>query len=175
MQKKNDYIEIEDLTFENEFYLNVKPKRLSKFITRLDLYRRIMNLRGEVVECGIFKAVSFMQFVKIRSILENDFSRKIIGLDTFGTFPNAKNEGDKKVLKKFVSEAGNKSISIGDLKKKLLHLNLEGNIELVKGDIQHTAKLYLEKNPGLRIALLHIDVDLYEPTKCSLEMFSHMW
>ena len=79
--------------------MNVKPKRLSKFITRLDLYRKIMNLRGEVVECGIFKAVSFMQFVKIRSILENDFSRKIIGLDTFGTFPNAKNEGDKKVLK----------------------------------------------------------------------------
>ena len=38
-----------------------------------------------------------------------------------------------------------------------------------KGDILVTLDAYLEKNPHLKISLLHIDVDLYEPTKVVLE------
>ena len=34
---------------------------------------------------------------------------------------------------------------------------------------------YLDKNPHLKISLLHIDVDLYEPTKLVLEkLFKHV-
>ncbi|MBI77848.1 MAG: dTDP-6-deoxy-L-hexose 3-O-methyltransferase [Rhodospirillaceae bacterium] len=162
---------VEDLSLENEFYLNVTPKRLSKLITRLDLYRKIINLRGEIIECGVFKGSSLMQFIKLRSIIETPFSRKIIAFDTFGEFPCANYNGDKKVLDSFIKEAGNNSISEGKILQKLKDLKIEDNIELIKGNLLDTAHTYLCKNPGLKISLLHIDVDLYESTKCVLENF----
>ena len=161
----------EDLSLENDFYLNVTPKRLSKLITRLDLYRKIINLRGEIVECGVFKGASLMQFIKLRSIIETPFSRKIIAFDTFGNFPNAINKGDIKVLGSFIKEAGNNSIGEEQFLNKLKDLKIEDNIELIKGNLLDTASSYLLKNPGLKISLLHIDVDLYESTKCVLENF----
>lgn len=43
------------------------------------------------------------------------------------------------------------------------------NVELVKGNILKTLDQYLEEHPGTRIALLHIDTDVYEPAKYGLE------
>ena len=162
---------VEDISLENEFYFNVSPKRLSKLVTRLDLYRKIIDLRGEIIECGVFKGSSLMQFIKLRSIIETPFSRKIIAFDTFGEFPSANYKGDKKVLDSFIKEAGNNSISEGQILQKLKDLKLEDNIELIKGNLLDTARTYLSRNPGLKICLLHIDVDLYESTKCVLENF----
>jgi hypothetical protein len=42
-------------------------------------------------------------------------------------------------------------------------------IELVVGDVEETVPDYVRRNPGLRIALLHFDVDLYRPTRVALE------
>ena len=42
-------------------------------------------------------------------------------------------------------------------------------IHLVKGDICSTLPSYLEKNPSSIISLLHLDLDLYAPTKVVLE------
>ena len=40
---------------------------------------------------------------------------------------------------------------------------------LIDGDIKDTLPKFLEQNPGLKIALLHFDMDLYEPTKIAME------
>ena len=42
-------------------------------------------------------------------------------------------------------------------------------VELVKGDACETIPEYVKQNPGLRISLLHLDLDLYEPTLAALE------
>ena len=43
------------------------------------------------------------------------------------------------------------------------------------GDIFETLPAYLKDNPQLRIALLHIDVDVYSPSKFALDLlFPHM-
>jgi len=47
--------------------------------------------------------------------------------------------------------------------------NLDSNIELVEGDILESIPRYVENNPALKIALLVVDVDIYEPTKAVLE------
>ena len=44
-------------------------------------------------------------------------------------------------------------------------------IEVIEGDINETVPSYVEKNPGLRISLLHLDVDLYKPNLAALEHF----
>ena len=43
------------------------------------------------------------------------------------------------------------------------------NIELVEGDIIKTLPKYVKKHPNMKISLLNLDVDLFEPTKIILE------
>ena len=42
-------------------------------------------------------------------------------------------------------------------------------VEIIDGDIFDTLDKFLEEHPGLKISLLHLDVDLYDVTKYSLE------
>ena len=44
-------------------------------------------------------------------------------------------------------------------------------IELIAGDVTQTAQKYVQDNPHLVVALINLDVDLYEPTKALLEAF----
>jgi len=43
------------------------------------------------------------------------------------------------------------------------------HVELVQGDVCKIVLAYVMNNPGLRIALLHLDMHLYEPTEVALE------
>ena len=42
-------------------------------------------------------------------------------------------------------------------------------MELIKGDICETIPKYLERDPSLRISILNLDVDIYEPSVVILE------
>jgi hypothetical protein len=44
----------------------------------------------------------------------------------------------------------------------------KSRVVLVKGDVEKTIPEFVEKNPGVRISLLHFDVDLYQPTLVAL-------
>ncbi len=158
--------------YENGYFLTAPVGRVSKFVTHLDLYRRILDRPGELVECGVFRANSLMRFIKFRALLENASSRRIIGFDTFGDFPEAGLNADKAQRDAFVAETGGgQSLPLEDLQAMLRDAGLDGNVELVKGDITKTAPDYVSQRPQTRIALLHVDVDLYAPTLASLEAF----
>ena len=43
------------------------------------------------------------------------------------------------------------------------------NFELVKGDITKTVPTYLKTHPELRISILNLDTDIYEPAVTILE------
>lgn len=156
--------------YENGFYATASPARLSKFITHLEFFKQTSTIRGEILEFGVFKGNSFFRWIKLRDLLEQTNSRKIIGFDTFEDFPEAQFEADKKTRDGFVKETnGGKSISLAEINSLLGAQNLNKNVEIVKGDILKTLPNYLKENPALKISLLHIDVDLYEPTKYVLE------
>ena len=44
------------------------------------------------------------------------------------------------------------------------------NFELIEGDIMQTLPTYIDDNPELKLSLIHIDVDVYEPSKLILEL-----
>ena len=44
------------------------------------------------------------------------------------------------------------------------------NFELIKGNVFDTLPKYLSVNPGKRIALLHLDMDVKEPSDFALEL-----
>lgn len=156
--------------YENGFYATANPSRFSKFISHLEFFKQTSTIRGEIVELGIFKGNSFFRWIKFRDLLEQTNSRKIIGFDMFGDFPEANFEEDKAKRDAFVAETdGGKSISLEEINELLNSQDLNKNVDLIKGDILITLDDYLKKNPHLKISLLHIDVDLYEPVKIILE------
>lgn len=156
--------------YENGFYLTASVDRFGKFVTHLDLFRRTAGIPGEIVECGVFKGASLFRWIKFRELLENTSSRRIVAFDTFGSFPDAGYEPDRVRRDRFVEEAGDQSIPEARLRELLEAQDLDGNVELFAGDILETVPAFAERNPEFRISLLHIDVDLLEPTRCCLEV-----
>ena len=160
-----DYFE-----YENKFYLAAPATRIAKFIAQMDLFRKVAHVPGDIVECGVYKGASLSRFIKFREILENSSSKKIIAFDAFGKFPKTNYNLGKIERKNFIKEASSdKSVSLREYIKLLKSQNLYNNIELIKGDVHRTLKKYKNKNPHLRLSLLHVDVDLYESTKIYLE------
>jgi hypothetical protein len=163
-----DYDTEDKFDYENGFYLTSSVSRLGKLITHYEFYKMIKDLPGDIVEFGVFKGVSLVKWATFRELFENTYSRKVIGFDIFGKFPETSFKGDVHHRDVFMKDAGESGISIKDLEKVLEYKQLK-NIELVKGDILKTAPKYLNDNPQLKISLLHIDVDIYEPSKVILE------
>lgn len=164
----NKYDETKAFDYENGFYLTSPISRMSNILSHYELYKQIIELPGNIVELGVFKGGSFLQFAAFREILENEKSRKMIGFDMFGEFPNASNEGDEKFRKEWLEETHADFLTKEEL-QRALDLKEIRNTELIEGNIVETVPEYVNNHPYLRIALLHIDVDIYEPTVTGLE------
>jgi hypothetical protein len=162
-----------DFISENEFYKNSSKDRINKLLAHYEIYKKIIHLPGEIVECGVFKGNSLIRLATFRDALENPFSRKIIGFDIFGKFPETNYEDDKVYLNKFVNAAGEESISKEALNSIFKNKNIE-NFEFIKGDILQTVPHFKKTQPHTKIALLHIDTDIYEPAKIILDYFYEM-
>ena len=93
--------------YENGFYLTCETGRIGKFINHLEIYKRIIDLPGDVLEFGVYKATSFIRFLSFRDLLESEHSRKIIGFDAFGKFPdNLSLESDQDFVENFEYQGG---------------------------------------------------------------------
>ena len=155
--------------YENNFYLSCDITRISKILSHYEIYKMIKEVPGEIVECGVFKGASFLRFAMFREIFGNPFSKKIIGFDTFGKFPETNFQDDKKARNKFIDSAGEDSISKDQLFEILNQKNLNRHLDLIEGDITKTVPDYVKTNPELKISLLNLDTDIYEPAVSILE------
>lgn len=156
--------------YENGFYLSCDVSRISKLMAHYELFKRVNDLSGAIVECGILKGCSISRFATFRELLSTAYAKRIIGFDTFGRFPKTQFEADIPLRKDHIKMCGQESISRQQLSKVLEHKGVEKNIDLVEGDILKTLPEFLKKNPELRISLLNLDVDIYEPSKLILEL-----
>ncbi len=150
--------------YENNFYLSSDVSRLNKPIVHYELYKKTINIPGTFAELGLFKGNSFLRFLAFRNMLESAGARKFIGFDTFGTFPEAKLENDKVMLENYLNNAGDQSISKSQLEKVLNYKGLNQNVELICGDINKTVPEFIKQNQGIKFSMIHLDVDLYEPS-----------
>jgi len=157
---------------ENVFYLAAPLSRLGKLLAHFELYKTITNLPGAVVECGVFKGASLMRLASYRALCETTDSRLIVGFDAFGRFPNEGLSGaaDRDFIEVFEANAGD-GISIEGLEAALLAKNFT-NVHLRAGHVGDTVPAYLKAFPALRIAFLHLDLDVYEPTRLCLELLA---
>ena len=92
--------------YENGFHLTSHVTRLAKMLAHYELYKSIVALPGHIIECGVYKGNSFIRFCTFREIIESPYSRKIIGFDAFGKFPEPESADDKKFVEGFEREGG---------------------------------------------------------------------
>ncbi|MBY0282266.1 MAG: TylF/MycF family methyltransferase [Alphaproteobacteria bacterium] len=162
------------------FPIYARRNILKKFLAHYELYQKVVDVPGDIVELGVFRGsslMSFANFVEIRNM--GDRQKRIIGFDNFTGFTELEEKDgkeDKKVEKvvggfdsSSFETALRDAINIFDQDRFIPY---KPRVHLVKGDIEKTIPKYVEENPGLRISLLHFDVDLYRPTITALE---YLW
>lgn len=156
--------------YENGFYWFSEPNRLNKALAHYELYKLIQGIPGAILEFGVYKSASLIRWATYRQLLENDYSRKIIGFDAFGAFPEVglSEQSDVEFIDSFTM-AGGDGLSLDESQAILEHKGFK-NIELVEGNVFDSIPKYLSDRPETRVALLHLDMDVKEPTEFALEM-----
>jgi hypothetical protein len=145
---------------------------VQSLITRYELYKMVLDIPGDIVECGVYQGNSFLWLAHLSVILEPyAINRKFIGFDTFEGFSSIDPERDPKDInsKNFSDtsyEIINKALQTIDIVRPVNKIN---RYELVKGDIIKTVPKYLKDNPAFTCAMLILDTDLYQPTLTALE------
>lgn len=157
--------------YENEFYLSCDKQRIGKLIAHYELFKMSQDINGEIIECGVFKGASLVRFAMFRKLFQSEFEKRIIGFDSFAEFPQTNFEEDKKLRDHIVKEAGEQSISTDQLMEVLKNKGCDNSVDLIAGDITVTIPEYIRKNPDIRISLLNLDTDIYEPSVTILENF----
>ncbi len=154
--------------YENMFYLSCDSSRIRKILTQYLIFKQTIEIRGDIVECGVFKGASFFRFSMFRK-LHGIEEKKLIGFDAFGAFPETSYEDDMELREKFINTDGVAGIKVDQLKQVLKEKDCDKNVDLVEGDICQTVPEYIKNNPDLKISFLNLDVDIYEPSSTILE------
>jgi hypothetical protein len=140
-------------------------------LTRIDLFRQILEVQGAVVECGVHKGNSLFLYNHLSTILEPyNFNRKIIGFDTFEGFRSISSDDQDKLSEADFSDTNVDLLSswagLQDKNRPVSHIE---KMELIQGDATITIPEYIAQNPHLIVAMLYLDFDIYEPTKVALD------
>ena len=79
------------------FARHVPYMELSKFVLKYELFKKIVNTNGSIIECGVFNGNGLFTWATLSSILEPvNHTRKIIGFDTFEGFPSVATQDKSK-------------------------------------------------------------------------------
>lgn len=154
----------------NSFILSNDRRVFNKLISRALLYNEVKDVPGDIVECGVFKGTGLYTFLKLKNIFNPNSSKKVIGFDFFDTdnLISSIHDGiDKEAMNSLFKERNfshNQSFK-NTLYKQILNNGFsESEFELVEGDISTTSKQFSDDNPGFKISLLYMDLDLEIPT-----------
>lgn len=168
--------EISPSDLANNFSVFATRQNITRFIETFRYWEMIRNIPGNILECGVAGGNFLFSMAHFSSIYEpHHYTRKIVGFDTFEGFPPPSKKDLSSSAQHMVS-GGLSFDSYGYLKEaiKLFDQNrMIGNIpkiSLHKGDISETFPKYLVDHPSSVISLLHLDLDLYLPTKKVLEL-----
>jgi hypothetical protein len=151
----------------------VKRVFLTRFLAHHELFRKTVDLPGSIVDLGVSRGISFFTWHKLLEIFSpTDTTKKVYGFDSCeGLTDFSHKDGTSAADDANDKRIGGWSVDAGEAELfALVELFNRDNIlarersRLIKGRIQDTLDPFLQETPGLRISLLHFDMDLYEPT-----------
>ncbi len=160
----------------DNFTKYIRRQKLTRLLALYELFRKVLPVKGSVVECGVYRGFSLMAWANISAVLEPaNLTRRIYGFDSFEGFPGVDVKDLSETMKPDAGQLSSGSfeelhelIDIYDSNRFLGHVN---KVKLIKGDVTRTVPEFIENNKHLIVSLLFLDMDLYEPTKVAIEHF----
>lgn len=159
------------------FAIYARRINITRFLAHYELYKMIQDVPGCIVECGVYQGNSLFAFAKFLEIFHpGDRIRHVIGFDSFEGLQNFTDKDGPFYPNRSKVEGGWSAGGFKDTFYKMVdqyHSDMfvpnAKRIQIYEGNILDTVPKYVEDNPGLRISLLHLDVDIYEPNYTALE------
>jgi hypothetical protein len=162
----------------NGFMMSPDKRVFNKLIARTLLYESVKNVPGDIVECGVFKGTGLYTFLKLKRLFNPNGSKKVIGFDFFDTkelLSSIKTAHDKEAMSTLFH---GRNFEHSDTYKELLSSKLKSDgftdddFILIPGNISKTSEDFVKENPGFKISLLYMDLDLEKPT---YETLCNLW
>lgn len=154
----------------------VRRQQLKRFLALYEIFKRVLPVKGSIVECGVFRGFGVMSWAKLSAMLEpENLMRRVYGFDTFAGFPSVAAEDDNPVAE--VTKGGLFADSHDELQELITEYDADrflghvDKVHLIKGDVCETVPKFVEENRHVMVSLLFLDMDLYEPTKVALKHF----
>lgn len=154
------YDSFNSLVFSNDIRV------IFKMITKITLYNKIKHLNGDIFEFGVFKGASIALWLQLIKMNEFNSLTSVVGFDYFDSnnLLNTLDGENKKLMTDVIKRAtDDKDINIDVIYDKCNNI-LPNRLKLIKGDACNTCISFKNQNPGARIKLLYLDMDLDKPT-----------
>ncbi len=155
----------------------VRRQNLTRFLALYEIFKRVLDVKGSIIEGGVNQGYGVMSWCKFSSILEPvNLTRRVYGFDTFGGFP-AISDKDRSVQSQHVKTGDLAADTCAELERLAeIHdstrfIGHVPKLELIRGDATETIPKFIDEHPHLVVSLLFLDFDLYEPTRVALEHF----
>lgn len=161
----------------NEFIFSKDTKIIGKLLHRHDFFLKTKDLPGDIVEIGVFKGSGIATFSKFVDIYCPNSNKQIIGFDIFDPVQSQiilkkDNPNDKENMNTVYSRISSSERTLESVHKTLDAMDIHKKYVLIEGDVEDTLPIFIKENPGFRISLLYIDVDIERPTYNALK---YLW
>ncbi len=150
--------------------LPLNLRHIYRLLYQKRLLDKVKHIPGDIVECGVGEGDSFLDWA-VTTFFEGPAERHIWGFDSFEGFPEPSKE-DLRNQSTTETKKGDAAVPMEVVQNKLAMVGLPKDwlsirTTLVKGFFENT----LHKYTGIKIALLHLDADLYQSYKTVLHEF----
>ena len=136
---------------------------ISRHLMLYEIYKKVINLPGDIAEIGIFKGGSFLYLAKLCEIFEPHSYTRVFGFDWFEGMKPSKEEKNIK--------SGTYKSSFERLKKVVSIQELGHVAKIEKMDVTKALPSYFEKHKGQKYKLIFFDAGTYDVVKVALPFF----
>ncbi len=157
----------------NKLMFSKDTRVFSKMMKRAELYLNVKGIVGDILEFGVFKGASIALWSKLINMYEPNSITKVIGFDFFNPEQVVgKLDGiNKAMMADVVNRVENSDLSLKGVQEKLSVFD-SSRYKLIQGNAVSTSSTFVNDNPGLKIKLLYMDLDVGEPT---YEILVKLW
>jgi hypothetical protein len=168
---------IDPLTAVKNFAVLARRQALKRFLAHIELFKMTLDVPGDIAEFGVFRGLGLFTWANLlESYCIGDRTKVVYGFDNWQGFTGF-SEQDSVPL----ADAGK---TIGGFNPARFHqevldaigifdadrfIPFKPRIQLIDGNIEDSVVKFARDNPGVRFSLVHLDCDLYKPTRAVLQ------
>ena len=157
----------------NKLMFSKDTRVFSKMMKRAELYLNVKDIVGDILEFGVFKGASIALWTKLINMYEPNSITKVIGFDFFNP-EQVVGELDginKSMMTDVVNRVEKNDLSLESVEEKLSVFD-SSRYKLIQGNAVSTSSTFVNNNPGLKIKMMYMDLDVGEPT---YEILLKLW